>query len=145
MPRRRAVAIAIGREAEGDAPLTDRLLLGFSRYMIPIPRAIWQPLMKAGGGKAHARLDFMSKDHHRVRDFAVLELPRRGAPLSPATIAEALDLSLARVRSILDELEEHLTFLFRSDGEEVTWAYPVTVVETPHFARFSSGEEAYSP
>jgi hypothetical protein len=131
--------------AEGETSLTERLLLGFGRYVIPIPRVVWQPLMKAGGGKARACLGFMSKDHHRVRDFAVLELPRRGAPLSPATIAEALDLSLPRVQSILDELEEHLTFLFRSDGEEVTWAYPVTVVETPHHARFSSGEEAYSP
>jgi len=27
----------------------------------------------------------------------------------------------------------------------VTWAYPVTVDETPHHVRFSSGEEAYSP
>jgi hypothetical protein len=113
--------------------------------MIPIPRMVWQPLMRAGGRKAGASLGFMSEDHHRVRDFAVLELPRAGAPLSPMAIAEALDLSLARVRRILDELEQHLTFLFRSDGEEVTWAYPVTLDETPHHARFSSGEEAYSP
>jgi hypothetical protein len=139
------VAITIGQVAEGETSLTERLLLGFGRYVIPIPRVVWQPLMKAGGRKVDASLSFMSKDHHRVRDFAVLELPRSGAPLSPATIAEALDLSLPRVQSILDELEEHLTFLFRSDGEEVTWAYPVTVVETPHHARFSSGEEAYSP
>jgi len=125
--------------------LTDRLLLGISRHVIPIPRVVWQPLMKVGARKARTSLRFMSEDHHRVRDFAVLELPRSGAPLSPATIAEALDLSLPRVRSILDELEEHLAFLFRSDGEEVTWAYPVTVEETPHHASFSSGEEAYSP
>lgn len=125
--------------------MSERLLLGISRYMIPIPRVVWQPLMRAGVRKEGASLNFMSEDHHRVRDFAVRELPRTGAPLSPATIAESLDLSLPRVRSILDELEQHLTFLFRSDGEEVTWAYPVTVEETPHHARFSSGEEAYSP
>ena len=143
--RRRAIASAIGREAEGGTSLTDRLLLGTGRYLVPIPRVVWQPLMKAGGRKTRTRLSFMSEDHHRVRDFAVLELPRTGAPLSPATIAESLDLSLSGVRSILDELEQHLTFLFRSGGEEVTWAYPVTVDETPHHARFSSGEEAYSP
>jgi hypothetical protein len=125
--------------------LTDKLLLGIRRYVVPIPRVVWEPLVKAGGRKARASLSFMSEDHHRVRDFAVLELPRTGAPLSAAAIAKALDLSLARVGSILDDLEEHLTFLFRSDGENVTWAYPVTVEETPHHARFSSGEEAYSP
>jgi hypothetical protein len=143
--KRRTAARAIGRAAEGEPSLIDRLLLGISRYVIPIPHVVWKPVMKAAGRKARAGLSFMSEDHHRVRDFAVLELPRNGAPLSPATIAEALDLSLPRVRSILDELEEHLTFLFRNDGEEVTWAYPVTVDETPHHASFSSGEEAYSP
>jgi len=125
--------------------MAGELLLGIGRHLLPIPRVIWRPLLKAGGRKTRARLGFMSEDHHRVRDFAVLELPRTGAPLSPATIAEALGLDLRRVGSILDELEQHLTFLFRSDGEAVSWAYPVTVDETPHHARFSSGEEAYSP
>jgi len=125
--------------------MKEALLLGIGRHLIPIPRVVWRPLMQAGGRKARTALGFMSADHHRVRDFAVLELPRTGAPLSPVAIAEALDLDLPRVRSILDELEAHLTFLYRSDGEDVTWAYPVTVDETPHFATFSSGEEAYSP
>jgi len=47
--------------------------------------------------------------------------------------------------SIVDELEQHLTFLYRSSDHAVTWAYPVTIDETPHHARFSTGEEAYSP
>ena len=125
--------------------MADRLLLGISRYVIPIPRVVWEPLMKAGGRKARTSLRFMSENHHRVRDFAVVELSRSGSPLSPETIAQELDISVPRVRSILNELEKRLTFLFRSDGEEVTWAYPVTVDETPHHARLSSGEEAYSP
>lgn len=125
--------------------MSDQLLLGVGRRLLPIPRMVWQPLMKAGGRKAASSLAFMSEDHHRVRDFAVLELARTGAPLAPETIAAALDLALPRVRAILDELEEHLTFVFRSRGDEVTWAYPVTVDETPHHVRFSSGEEAYSP
>jgi hypothetical protein len=49
------------------------------------------------------------------------------------------------VVAILDELEEHLTFVFRGDRRAVSWAYPVTVDETPHHASFSTGEEAYSP
>ena len=123
---------------------TDSMLLGISRYTIPIPRLAWQPLMKAGGRKARASLRFMSEDHHRVRDFAVLELPRARAPLSPETIARQLDLSLPRVTSILNELEEHLTFVFRGEGEAVTWAYPFTVEETPHYLTFSSGEQLYA-
>jgi hypothetical protein len=125
--------------------VAERLLLGLGRYLIPVPRVVWQRLIGARAARTGASLAFMSEDHHRVRDFAVLELPRSGAPLPPQSIAEQLGLDVARVTSILDELEEHLTFLFRNDRGEVTWAYPVTVDETPHHARFSSGEEAYSP
>ena len=125
--------------------MTNRILLGLGRRMIPMPRFVWQRLLRSSGRKARAGLAFMSQDHHRVRDFAVTELARAGAPLSPEAIAGALDLAVARVQSVLDELERHLTFLFRNDRGEVTWAYPVTVDATPHRARFSTGEEAYSP
>jgi hypothetical protein len=125
--------------------MTDGLLVGIGRYMIPVPRSVWRRLMKAETSKIRARLRFMSEDHHRVRDFVVTELPRRGEPLAPQSIAEALGLPAARVVAILDELEKHLTFLFRNERGAVTWAYPVTVDETPHRATFSSGEQAYSP
>lgn len=87
----------------------------------------------------------MSADHHRVRDFAVTELARTGEPLAMEYIAKRLELDEGRVADIVDELEKHLTFLYRSRGDTVTWAYPVTVDETPHRAILSSGEEAYSP
>ena len=125
--------------------MRDRLLLGVGRYMLPIPRVVWQRLVASGARKTPARLGFMSEDHHRVRDFAVTELLRTGAPLPPESFAEALDLDMERVGTILDDLEKHLTFVFRTDPRAVTWAYPVTVDETPHHASFSTGEEAYSP
>ena len=125
--------------------MKNRLLLGFGRVMIPIPRAVWQGAMKANARTVRAGLGFMSEDHHKVRDFVVRELPRVGAPPAPDSIAAALDLAPPRVSSILDDLEKHLTFLFRNAQGEVTWAYPVTVDATPHRAHFSTGEEAYSP
>jgi len=125
--------------------MKDRLLLGLGRFMIPIPRAVWQRAMQANARKTRTGLGFMSADHHRVRDFVVMELARRGAPLAPRAIAAALNLELPRVTAILDELESHLLFLFRNEHGEVTWAYPVTVEATPHHAHFSTGEEAYSP
>ena len=84
----------------------------------------------------------MSADHHRVRDFVVTELARRAAPLPPGLIAEKLELAADRVSVILDELEKHLTFLVRNAEGAVTWAFPVTVDETPHHATFTTGEEA---
>ena len=123
----------------------DALRLGLGRSMVPIPSMLWRRMVAANGRKTPARLRFMSEEHHRVRDFAVRELPRVGGPLSVERISAALDLAPARVRAILAELEQHLTFLFRSRDDAVTWAYPVTVDPTPHRAVFSTGEEAYSP
>jgi hypothetical protein len=115
--------------------MKDILLLGMSRYLLPIPRFIWQ---RQVGGKAH--LDFMSIDHHCVRDFVVMEIPKAGKPLSPDCIAQALDLPPDRLGVILDDLEKHMTFLFRNPQGEVEWAYPVTAARTPHHIAFSSGE-----
>jgi hypothetical protein len=106
----------------------------------PDQRPIWQSQIKGDD----QQLDFMSADHHRVRNYCVTELPRAGKPLQPAYIAEALDLPLGRVVPILDELERHMTFLYRSKEGTVTWAYPVTVDVTPHRVTFSTGEQIYA-
>jgi hypothetical protein len=125
--------------------MSNRVLFGVGKQMLPVPAFVWQRMMKAGARKTAARLGFMSQDHHRVRDFVVLELPRSGVPLSLGMIAEALDLSLPRISTIVEELERNLTFLCRNEEGKIAWAYPVTVDETPHRARFAGGEEAYSP
>jgi hypothetical protein len=126
--------------------MSDRVLLGVGRRMIPIPRIVWQGLiLKVNARKMGARIGFMSADHHRVRDFVVTELRRQAAPLPLWLIAEKLGLPADRVAVILDELEKHLTFLVRNAAGAVTWAFPVTVDETPHRARFTTGEELYSP
>jgi hypothetical protein len=113
--------------------------------MIPIPRLVWQPLMKANARNVRVGLGFMSAEHHRVRDFVVTELSRAGAPLPAGVIADELELPLDRLTAILDELEKHLMFLVRNADGAVTWAYPVTVDQTPHRATLTTGEEAYSP
>ena len=94
--------------------MRESLLLGVGRHLLPIPRPIWQRQVARSGRDNRASLGFMSDDHHRVRDFAVVELPRAGAPLPPELFAERLELPLARVKAILDELEKHMTFLFRN-------------------------------
>jgi hypothetical protein len=125
--------------------MRDSIILGIGRWMIPIPAMVWRRVVRANARRTADTLKFMTSDHHRVRDFAVGRLFRRSEPLAPEEIARCLDLSPRRVGEILDDLERHLTFLFRRSGPEVTWAYPVTVDQTPHRAVASTGEEAYSP
>ena len=124
--------------------MSDTLLRGFSRYMIPIPRMLWRRQVSRRAEKMGAGLGFMSEEHHRVRNFVVRELPGAGEPLSPGFIAERLELTTDRVIAILDELEKQMTFLFRDGRGSVVWAYPVTVEATPHHVTFGSGEQAFS-
>ena len=71
------------------------LLLGLWKYLFPVPRPLWQRQVIHSTRQAseHA-LDFMSKEHHRVRDFVVVELPRVAKPLSAGLIAERLSLTV---------------------------------------------------
>jgi hypothetical protein len=124
--------------------MNNSLLLGLGHFMLPIPRPVWQRQVAGTAAGNRTALGFMSDEHHRVRDFAVVELPRAGAPLPPELFAEKLSLPLARVVSILDELEHHMTFLFRNATGAVTWAYPVTVAPTPHRVTFSTGEQIHA-
>ena len=124
--------------------MSDTLLRGFSRYMIPIPRLLWRMQVSRRAGRIGAGLGFMSEEHHRVRNFVVRELPGAREPLSPRLIAERLDLTIDRVVAILDELEKRMTFLFRDSRGSVAWAYPVTVDTTPHHVTFGSGEQVFS-
>jgi hypothetical protein len=119
--------------------MNNSLLLGIWRYLVPIPRPVWQSQVRAD-----ADLGFMSDAHHRVRNFVVEELPRVGESLSPEHIAQSLDLPLAQTIHILDDLERHMAFLFRNDGRAVTWAYPVTAEPTPHRVTFGTGEQIYA-
>jgi hypothetical protein len=120
--------------------MKDTMKLGLGRFFLPLPRPVWKSQIKFDD----RRLDFMSVDHHRVRNFCVTELPRAGKPLTPEYIAQALDLPAERVVLMLDELEQHMTFLFRNPAGAVTWAYPVTVDVTPHRVTFSTGEQVYA-
>ena len=124
--------------------MNKNLIFGFWKHLIPIPRRVWQEQVAHGAKRAATALAFMSPDHHKVRDFVVLELPKTGAPLSPETIASRVALPLLRTRRYRTELEKHLTFLFRNEQGAVAWAYPVTVEPTPHRLTFSTGEQVYA-
>lgn len=124
--------------------MKDSLLLGLWRHLIPVPRGIWQRQIEGSGEHTEANLGFMSEEHHLIRNFVVRELPRVGKPLTSQFIAQKLNMDVRQVTSILDDLENHMTFLFRGDGKAVTWAYPVTTDVTPHRVTLSTGEQVHA-
>ena len=120
------------------------LLLGLGRFLLRIPRPIWQQEVARSVRASEKSLAFMTADHHKVRDFVVREMPRIAKPISPERIAQDLNMELDQVIPILDVLEENLTFLYRNQAGAVIWAYPVTVEPTPHCITFNSGEQIYA-
>ena len=124
--------------------MKNKIFLGIWRFMLPVSESALHKHVQEDGHAESPALAFMTTDHHRVRNFVVSELPREAAPLSPELIAGRLDLPVERVIGLLEDLEKHMTFLFRNPQGAVEWAYPVTVARTPHKVTFSSGEKLYA-
>lgn len=120
-----------------------RILRGTGREIHSLPEDDFVQAMEKLPQRMAARLAFMSAAHHQVRDFVVRELPREVRPISPLRIAQTADLTLAKVKTILTDLEKHLFFLVRDTVGDVSWAFPVTTSRTPHRLTFSTGEKTF--
>ena len=121
-----------------------RVLLGINHRMIPIPWFLFTILLRNGAKKTKNVLGNLDHEQRRIHHFVVEMLPKITKPMPPEHIAKALNLDINRVIHILDELERRLIFLFRPEGKEVVWAYPVTAEPTPHKLAFSSGERFWA-
>lgn len=126
--------------------MKDRIMLGLWKYMISMPPFLMDMKKQIEREKMRyeSAIGFMREDHRRVHHFVVSQLPEAGKPLAPGVIAMNTGLTREQVVSILDDLEKHMTFLFRNRQGDVTWAYPMTVEKTPHHLTFSSGEQVYA-
>jgi hypothetical protein len=120
--------------------MDDTVLIGRADTIIGVPRADWEHELSLAPESISRRLEFMSGDHHLVRNFVVRELPRLGRPITLSEISDALHLAATRTKRIVEELEKNLFFLVRNNGAEVSWAFPVTAEETGHHLVFSTGE-----
>jgi hypothetical protein len=124
--------------------MAEIIRMGRGRQVTHVPRIEWEQHLSHVPHHQETRLRFMSAEHHQVRYFVVRELPRIGAPIPPEVIADALQLPLAHVHTILDELEQQLFFLVRNAQGAVAWAFPMTVDSTPHRLTFSTGEHVFA-
>jgi hypothetical protein len=124
--------------------MSGTVLIGQGHEITGISQKDWERGLSEVQHHLKGRLDFMTGEHHLVRNFVVRKLPEVGSPLSPVFIAQNLNLPVSRVKVILEELEKHLTFLFRNEQGAVIWAYPVTVDNTPHHVSFNTGEHIYA-
>ena len=120
--------------------MADTVLIGRGDTIMSIPQSDWEEDLRSAPESLSRRLEFMSPDHHLVRNFVVREIPRQGRPILLSEISGTLHLTRERTTSIVEDLEKNLFFLVRVDGAEVSWAFPVTAEETGHHLVFSTGE-----
>ena len=123
--------------------MDEKILLGRSQQILELPEATWKAHLAQIPQHSQTRLSFMTGAHHTVRYFVVKELAARQKPIEPEFISKTLNMPLAQVTDILEELEQKLFFLVRDEQGAVAWAYPVTVETTPHRLNFSTGERLY--
>ena len=123
--------------------MSAQILHGAGRDILTLPEDGFVQAMHHLPARMSARLAFMTRGHHLVRDFVVRELPRQHDPLQSARIAPATGLELHEVTRILADLEQHLFFLVRDAAGNVSWAFPVTTSRTPHRLTFSTGEKTF--
>ena len=124
--------------------MKNKLMLGLWRHIINVPQFLWKKEIARGKRKFEEEYGALSEEQRGIHHFVVRELPNNGKPLSPEQISGKLDIPADRVKEALDYLEKRLTFLFRNEKGEVTWAYPVTVDKTPHTITFDTGEKVYA-
>ena len=121
------------------------VLIGRENKIVKIPESKWREELAKAPKFFASRLAFMTRDHHRVRNLVVSEIPRNhGEPLRVDALSRKLSLRSAELDKILDDLERNLFFLVRDDAGSVMWAFPVTAADTGHRVSFRSGESTFA-
>jgi len=123
--------------------MSGTILVGAGREIRRVPDDAFVQSIKGLPERMTSRLAFMTCDHHVVRDIVVREMPRQRSPISPLGIANVTGLDIQKVSLILSDLERNLFFLVRNPDGNVSWAFPVTTLITPHKLMFSTGENIF--
>jgi hypothetical protein len=89
------------------------------------------------------RQRFITPEHHAVRNFVVVALPRLRRPLTLVEIAGQTGIPAPDVRQIVEDLERNLFFLVRNAAGDVAWAFPVAADTTPHRLSISDGTQTF--
>ena len=124
--------------------MAEKVILGKGRHFEEIPRDSWEEKVAIESQHVPAVLDFMTNDHHLVRNLVVEEIARTEKPISAGGISAKLDMPHSKVIAILDDLERNLFFLVRDSRHDVSWAFPVTAETTPHKLTFNTGERPHA-
>jgi len=121
-----------------------KMLMGIGRFMIPIPQVISNRGLEKGASGARAKAELLSEEERQVHYFVVKKMAVAKEPITAELVSEELGIEVNRVEKIIDKLEGLKTFLYRSDGKGINWAYPLSLVNTGHEITASTGERFFA-
>ncbi|MBC8440847.1 MAG: hypothetical protein H8D87_14355 [Deltaproteobacteria bacterium] len=121
-----------------------KLYMGFRGFMMRIPPLLSEKGAKKGEKGAKANADCLSKEERRVHHFIVKKMAVVKGPITPELISNELNISNETVHEIINKLENLKTFIYRSDGKGINWAYPLSLEDTGFKMIASSGEQFFA-
>ena len=124
--------------------LKHKLYVGFRGFMMRIPPRLAAKGSKKGEKSAKANADRLSKEERRVHHFIVMKMAVVKDPITAEVIANELRMPNDKVNEIINKLENLKTFIFRSDGKGINWAYPLSLENTGFRMTASSGEQFFA-
>jgi len=117
-----------------------KMYMGACKFMIPIPLVISNKGLEKGVSGAREKAGLLSEEERKVHHFVVKKMAVVKEPISKELISEELGIPLEKVEETIDKLEGLKTFLYRSDGRGINWAYPLSLDDTGHRMTASTGE-----
>ena len=121
-----------------------KMYMGIGRFFIPVPQLISARGLKKGVSGAKAKADLLSEEERKIHHFIVKKLTVTQKHITTDIVGEALDVPVNSVEKIVDKLEAMKTFLYRSDGKGIDWAYPLSLEDTGHEITVSTGERFFA-
>lgn len=124
--------------------LKRKMYMGFGGFMLPVPLAISKKGTKKGIAGAKTKAGSLSDEERNLHHFVVAQMAIVQDPMTPEFVAKELGMPKDRVLEIIDKLEGLKTFLYRSDGKTIDWAYPLSLENTGIRMTASAGEQFFA-
>ena len=121
-----------------------KMFMGIGGFMVPIPRVVSDKGLGKGVAGVKAKAARLSEDERKVHHFIVKTMAVITEPITARLVSEELGLELGMVENTIDKLEKMKTFLYRSDGLGIDWAYPLSLDNTGHRMTASTGERFFA-
>ena len=109
-----------------------------------IPPLLSDKGARKGEKGAKANANSLSKEERRVHHFIVKKMVVVKDPITAELIAGEIGMPIDKVNEIINKLENLKTFIYRSDGKGINWAYPLSLENTGFRMTASSGEQFFA-